>query len=239
MKNILLVLLAVVVFGGCSKDDEKKSSNSILVKKIEIEDGTVNYNYNGNKLNEIIEESGDKLVVTYNGDLIVKTQNFQVDGLSSYKAEYFYENNKLKSKYSTDGIGDSAHIIKTTYLHNIDGTLNYKTYIVDAKTKAETLLGSGVYTFLNGNIVKDENPEKIKTFEYDDNNYYFKNVLGIDKLIGENSNQNNILKETITHKGSGTSNVRSYEYDYNPDGYPIVQRYFFDGKPYGTTKYSY
>lgn len=244
MKNIFLVLLAVVVLSGCSKDDEKNNSvNSLLIKKTESEDGIVTYTYNGNKISEIASEIYDlgkiirgKSVYTYEGGLIVKRQSFNENGtLSPFKEEFFYEDNKLKNYNFIDG----EYIRKTMYTHNNDGTVSFNTYKVNSETKAETYLDSGIYTFSNGNLIKYEDSNEIRIYEYDDKYNPFKNILGLSKILGNTSNTNNVLKTTIINKDFDSTNVNSYEYDYNSNGYPIIIRYSFDGKASGITKYSY
>ena len=247
MKNIFLVLLAVVVLSGCSKDDNKgdfvENTKMLFLKKTESEDAVITYEYNGNKISETNSKISDsegfivkKSVFTYEGDLIVKRQSFNEDGtLSPFKEEFFYEDNKLKSYNFIDG----DYIRKTTYTHENDGTVSFKKYNVDSKTKIETFIDSGVYTFSNGNLIKYEDSKEIINYEYDDKKNPFKNVTGFSKVIGINSNLNNVLKSTTIRKGSDSSNVSSFEYDYNPDGYPIVQRYFYNGKSEGTLKNSY
>lgn len=196
MKKLLYLFSAsLLVLISCSKGDESKdttSENLILPKKIAVvfQNESI-LTYNGNKIVQSVSGTY-KTVYTYTGDLITKQEKFAGNDID-YKAEYSYENDKLKRSL----IGGQAFKRKKVYTHNSDGTVDYKYYNIDVTTGAETLsLGdSGKLTILNGNIVKiEEGTTFVSTIEYDSKNNVTKNILGFDKLMEEELSANNYEK---------------------------------------------
>ena len=229
---------------SCSNDeDANRPETAYLVKELTFLEGPYSFSskitYNGNKIVSVVDSDGAKIVYTYAGDLITKEEEFAMGNNIDSKVEYSYDNNQLKTSVSTEISGTETYKNKKVYTHNSDGTVNYKRYTVNVTTGAETLNSSGKYTFLNGNIVKNEDVAGYSsTYEYDMKNNPLRNILGFDKLLEEEFSVNNILKRTSTHNGTNPS-VSTYEYDYNTNGYPTEQRSFYNGGIDGVTKFTY
>lgn len=235
MKKLLYLFSAsLLVLISCSKGDDPRdtiSQNLILPKKIAVASQNESIlTYDGNKIVQSV--SGTlKTVYTYTGNLITKQEKFRENNID-IEIEYSYENNKLKTSLFGDS-NSPAFKTKKVYTHNSDGTVDYKYFIIDVATGAETLslYNSGKLTILNGNIVKIEDGSTfVSTIEYDSKNNVTKNILGFDKLLEQDLSANNIMKKTNIGGYLGTiPNVITYQYDYDANGYPIEQRIFLDG----------
>jgi hypothetical protein len=244
MKKILYLFSAsLIVLTSCSNDDDSNdASTANLLKEVTYIEGSYTSSskitYDGNKVVQIVS-GADKTVYTYTGNLITKEEEFAGGNNIDSKVEYSYENNKLKTAVSTEISGSETYKSKNVYTYNSDGTVNYKRYNVNVTTGAETLSSSGKYTYLNGNVVKNEDAAGYSsTYEYDTKNNPTKNILGFDKLLDEEFSVNNIVKRTSAYNGTNPT-TSTNEYDYNTDGYPTEQRSFYNGGANGITKYSY
>lgn len=225
MKKFFCLFTSVLfVLASCSTDDSKMdAANTTLVSQIVGSGTTISYVYIGNKVSQI-NNGTSKTVITYSGDFITKEESY-TNNVLSFSQEYVYENSKLKSSTFTDG----AYIKKDVYVYNTDGTVSYNSYKIDAITKVETIFKSGKYTFSDGNLIRDENSSQTFIYEYDTKNNPFKNVLGFDKFIISGASVNNVVKETISITGSSNTDIRSYQYEYNSDGFPISSIYSWNG----------
>lgn len=257
-KTIAIALVALglqLSLNSCSKDEESTPEPTptpalVLPKKIIFTEGSSTTNsiitYNGNKIVEINltftgEESGtSKSVYTYTGDLITKVTEYD-NGVLSGQTDYTYENNKLKSYVLIEGGGQYKS--KGVYIYNPDGTITKESYSIDIATGVETKNNDNtILTFANGNLVKEVNIQNqveytyknTRTYEYDGKSSFFKNILGFNKLIDDESlsQTNNITKKTVlqesTYQGQAqepTTYIIAYEYLYDSNGYPVKQTY--------------
>ncbi|WP_329805765.1 hypothetical protein [Flavobacterium facile] len=232
-KIIALFSVFTLVLSSCSKDDVVSEvltspvvSYVLPTKIIETNStgqvSTSLITYNGNKLVQIITGE-DKSVFTYTGDFITKVEDFSSGNNIEGNTIYTYENNKLKTLISTEYSATTTYKNKYVFTHNTNGTVDFLKYNVNA-ANVETLSGSGKYTFLNGNLVKEEDGLMVAVYEYDAKNNPRKNILGFDKLLDdEQASINNKTKVTRTYN-SGTPTVRVYQFDYNAVGYPTEER---------------
>lgn len=207
MKKIIVAsLLAIFVFASCSKDED--SSEEILVLPIKIiEEGDIStLNYSGNKLTNVLYTNG-KSVYTYNGDLIIKIDEYDSSGTlgGTHSFEYNSSNNLIKWN-SVEKDNSSDWISTSTYVYNADGTITHNSSTVHG---TNTYSDSNIITLINGNISKIRGIN----YSYDGKNNAFKNITGYSKLLDfdeRTTNRNNII----------TTNNSTINYQYNTDNYP-------------------
>jgi hypothetical protein len=231
-KIIALFSVFTLVLSSCSKDDVVSEvptspvvSYVLPSKIIDIssngETSTSLVTYNGNKIVQIVDNQ-EKTVYTYSGDFITKVESFTNGNTIEGNTLYTYENNKLKTLVNTEYNGTLIYKSKYVFTHNTNGTVDFLKYSINT-ANVETPSGSGKYTFLNGNLVKEEEGLMVAVYEYDAKNNPMKNVLGFDKLLDDEASINNKTKVTRTYN-SGTPTVRVYQFDYNAAGYPTEER---------------
>lgn len=252
MKNLLLLFSALtLMFTSCSSDDNDSSTEdtSILPKTISYiypsvmlgTNSTSTITYSGNKIVSTVEE-GSKTIFTYDGNLITKQVQFDVDskGIETKDIEvlYTYENGKLKTRtmkeeFSTE-FPDGQFIDKTIYTHTSQSLISYINYSVNVDTQLETKTSEGSLTYKDGNLVKEQQISgsltSTRTYEYDTKNNPLKNVTGFDLLLNEISEfgKNNSTKTTSVSSGHPTPTDYLTTYTYNDKGYPL-RHTSFDG----------
>lgn len=247
-KTIIFLIVALLGAYSCSNNDEAGlQESSILPKKVvfivlESTSETL-FSYDGNKLLEFnsnnIGSSNNqnrKTKVIYNGDLIIKAENFK-DNIINSSNEYTYENNKLKTAliiyYGINQI--PVNKIRKKYTYNQDGTMLIENYNINIVTGIETQNdNSKNYTFENGNITKmisitsnfigNNNIYYRYTFiyEYDNKINPFKNILGYGKVNEDYSSQNNVRKVTISYETSSDKITYSPPSPQNVTNYDLM-----------------
>lgn len=254
MKKLLLLFSALtLLLTSCSNDDNDSSTEdtSILPKTISYiypdvmlgTNSTSTITYSENKIVSIVDEDS-KTIFTYDGNLITKQVQFDVDskGVETKDTEvlYAYENGKLKTRilkesFNTD-YPNGEYIYKTVYTHTSANLVSYINYYVNVDTQAETKSSEGSLTFKDGNLVKEQYKQtsgsSTRIYEYDTKNNPLKNVTGFNLLLSEISEfgKNNSIKISIS---SGNSAPTDYltTYTYNDKGYPLRHTSFAgDGK---------
>ena len=222
MKKIFNLFCLVFILQACSSDDsnENNSNNNgvVLLQRLErSNDVDIDYyKYNGTKLDYISigDESGQtwRKQFTYSGDLITKTEWFENNQPTGEKNTYSYLNNKLTEVriYSPGAI---LEYIKS-YSYNPDGSVD----VITTGYNSSSSSSDDFYTIFfdsNNNIFKIDYISSIELFEYDNKINPHKNIIGLNKLIGNEginiSGNNNIL----------TREDRFYNYQYNSQNYPI------------------
>lgn len=236
MKKILFLFSAILLtLTSCSSDDNEKETPLILVKKRIIFDNnglfiTGNINYNGNKIVSNKDEDGDTRY-TYTGDYITKIEVFMNDGSLVVTNEYTYANGKQTS--AVIKVPNTTTYSKTQYTHNTNETITYESFRVNATTGVKTEESTGKHTYKNGNLVKTESSyygnETIRTYEYDNQNNPYKNVLGFNLLVDaiSTASNNNIIKETSISNSNGdiTTYTVTFSHKYNENNYPTEKVY--------------
>ncbi|MCV2486535.1 hypothetical protein OD917_16500 [Flavobacterium sp. SH_e] len=252
MNKVLYLFGALtLLLSSCSSDENSSSgeNDSTLPKTISYiypnpQLGTNVKNtvtYNGNKIVSITSE-GSKSIFTYDGNVIIKQEVFDVDGsgkeTKNEEVSYVYENGKLKTRLLKEDITteypDGYYIDKVVYTHTSNEIISYVNYSVDKDTKAETKSSEGTLTYKDGNLVKEEQKSNSVTvtsdYEYDTKNNPLKNILGFNLLLNEigEFGKNNIVK--TTRKSSEYPNAAVYltTYHYNDKNYP-TRHTSFDG----------
>jgi hypothetical protein len=214
MKKIILTLAALFVLNSCSKDSAETTASpetpisTILPKKIEKENVTYNYEYDGNKIKSYKDANNTQLFqYTYTGDQITKFSRIQnPNDLQGYEYNFTYQtiNANLLSSYKyTFYTKTYTTIFNSTYGNNNintdlinqnNSTGEYFPYDVD-------LLSPPFYTIDNNlQIIKQVTKRKnipeftitsndivtiTTTYEYDSNDNHknpFANVIGMNKL---------------------------------------------------------
>ncbi len=263
MKKVLLFCcIAALSFISCSKDDSAAVAETIILPKKVISSSSLGgtsttiITYDGAKLVEV-SNGNDKSKFTYNGDMIVKVQEFDGSALDG-TTDYVYDNNKLKSALSVETSVNqntgAVTVISTrrVYTHNANGTILEESFTRDPTTGALTFLNNkSTYTFSNGNLVKEVNSRtttynngntnvtqvytNTDTYEYDTKNNPLMNVVGYNKIdFSKSSSKNNALKETsiseVTNNGvpsSPQTSVSNYIFKYNTNDFLSEQTYTF------------
>lgn len=266
MKKILYAFVIANLFlASCSNnenDDSSPQENIALPKTFKItfpdflnDNNTATFNYDGNKIVNIIDKA-TKTIFTYNGDLIVKeeTYNIGTQGMESISRRivYEYENGKLKTKISTSNF-DSNHpngdyIRKGIYTYKSDGLISYSQLDVNPQTNIETKRGDVNLTYKSGNLIKTEEinvdptiPNTVFIFEYDNKNNPLKHILGFNNLIHSEYSINNVTKTTVKGRFGSSESMYNSTHIYNENGYPTKSISFTsDGKnPEYITEYTY
>lgn len=253
---------------ACSKTEDNQSQieNTTLLKTMVEGNQTVNFSYNGFKLAEVTNVgAATKQIFTYEGDLITNIKYFNTaTNKTDIIKSYTYENNKLKT-FIDDEVS-SDFITKCTYTNEADGTVSYIKNEINKTTQDEELKSSGVLTFTNGVLTKDDTRE-IKypactnvysrgyVNEYDDKNSFFRNIVGLDKLydVKNSYSKHNLLKNyeytrTGERIGDDPNHVlttvndkpKTRTYSYNTSNYPTECSFYdADGVLKRTIKYVY
>ncbi len=210
----------------------------LLVKKITITNvkGDVfeqNLTYYGKKLRGYIKSDGFRMNCTYKGDLITKFEEIGPDHKLSGIHDFVYEDNKLVVE-TIDHIKENEKLVKT-YTHTSDTLVAFVETNLNKITSKETVIKSGMLYFSKGNLIKEEYKDEkghtqTVTYTHDKKANPFKNILGYDKLIYEESALNNIVEKKTNSEKNSEESLRKYHYKYNPQGYPIEEtQYEFDG----------
>lgn len=254
-KQLCLFVVAALTLTSCSSEGNSEDDANVVLPK------TVSYKYSdapgdndsstiiydGNKIVSASYTANDKEVYTYTGNLITKIEDFAEEGNISSKNEITYENGKLKIDVLTEIASDRTYISKRVYTYNANGTISFINYSVDPTTKVETKSSEGILTFVNGNLTnKTENFESYtytKTYEYDAKNNPFKNILGFNLLIDNETSAslNNVTKLTTVYKRGEeiTTNIFNSVYEYNDKAYPTKQTQTDSSESDEITEYVY
>lgn len=243
MKKIFYsFILLNLLFVSCSDNDDTPSTpeNLVLPKTIKTtypdfpqENGTSVISYDGNKIISIARTTSITKFI-YSGNVITKKEFYKIDakGIETIigRTVYEYEKGKLKSQIATSNIDNShpngEYINKYIFNYRTDGTVSYEDFNVNPQTSTETKQAEYILTYKSGNLIKLEiinvdtqiNPT-VFTYEYDNKNTPFKNVLGFDLI--DTYTINNLVKIT-GEGGSNTSQPTSSNLTciYNTEGYP-------------------
>lgn len=249
MKSILklaVIALAVLV-SSCGKSDENNNyqggdDSSLILGNVYNANSSIgkhfpkkmiqNEDRRGNKT--IFEVSNGKVtkigsfLCEYEGNLLKKIK--YSDGTT--EREFFYSNGKISKVYWRDeGTWDYSYDSKKRLSKEIrtlpkgrQEITEYQ-YIDDNTVKTITNGQEYIYTFANGNLVREETPNNTITYQYDNKNnwrYANKFSLVIDgplaTFLGTDYSKNNLTK-VVTSGNYGKDEV-TFEYEYNSEGYP-------------------
>ncbi|MDR6763906.1 hypothetical protein J2Y38_004130 [Flavobacterium sp. 2755] len=238
------------MISSCSNDDKdsEKVENIILPNKITRINPEISVNnvltmqYDGRKLIKSSDNFGYVTEYTYEGNYITKEELY-IDNKKASIIEYSYLNGKLDFELFKDGGNPS----RTKYLYNEDESISFETSLLDKM--GNNVIGItlfGKYTYKNGNMIKMESsyskyyPADIYTYEYDNKNNPYKNILGMNLLVGEREkiSTNNVVKMDLS---AGTTFINTISCTYDSNGFPIEKKYMDikSGKVHEIYKFDY
>ena len=260
----LILLLGIL---SCSKNEITKPLEIAkpLLKTIEeinpSNGSTVNFTYDGYRIKEAsitsINAGLYKNIYTYTGDLITQEDGYLNEMLLT-STLYTYENNKLKTtiyKETNSGtIIPAYNFNKLVYTYESENIVSVESYTY-SKNNWELIqpyYKVKIY-FSGGNIIKREylNSDGLVThtesYEYDNKNNIYKNILGLDKLFFLDSFSNVMNRHLDIQDVNNANNLTRihlsgvhYDYNYNSEGYPIEKlNYYYDVKYIIEKKYTY
>lgn len=228
-KFLYLFIISFLILQSCSSGDSSNSNSSnILVRQIvtnfsasNVE--TVNYTYDNNKLVSIIlltQNTSYKTLVFYTGNLITKTEHYNINNILKGKDTYTYNsNNELSTYIHTFPNGNNVlnQGERTVCTYNQNGTITSTLYRGDLISQ-NTLDSTSTLTISNGEIISCVKnigtTTETETFIYDTKNNPFKNIVGFDKIVltapGVGFNHN-----MIQSTNNGVIYNNQYSYDAN------------------------
>jgi hypothetical protein len=226
MKYFALIIL-IIFTSSCSKNEDNPSANNnlILLKKSISTSSTGNprttdYVYDRNKIVSATTNTF-KTNYFYTNDLITKIE-FTYNQIVSNRLILTYDNSqKLIEKTATS---DSQQIVKEVFQYNSDGTISSTATVTNQD--GEPIIETSKY-FLgnNGEIVKREfyqnNGTQITTYQCDNKNNLFKNVLNFKKLLQFDSGLYNCTGYQSSLNGVVSSSSSS-QFTYNSNDFPIT-----------------
>lgn len=236
MKKLVFLTFLFALFPSCSSGDSATPSGAILVKRIVETDPagvfTFNYTYNGNKMVESVLSATNYIrrgVYTYTGDLITKTEFFDISNTLVESDVYNYNSNNLlesyvKLNYNT---GTGARV---TYTYNADGSISSIGYSGDLINQ-DTVASHNTITLGADEIFSHDEDlgtiTKRSVFIYDTKNNPFKNVTGYNKLayarIGSFSSAiNHNLTECLYTENGLPVSTTYYHLTYNSNDFPTT-----------------
>jgi hypothetical protein len=249
-KFIFLGSIALLILSCGSDDDDNTVDNSnptsqnvILPVKMSVDGEVRKINYDGTKILNITDpnNSGNKVVFSYNGDLISNIK-FYEENILQTAMEYTYNSNNLlvgatDREYSSTGVVE--YIVTNTYTHVSSNQISVKRQASGGSNMSSIM--NTVYNYSNGNMVSASGNgsgtnTETATYTYTDKNYPFKNVKGFDKLVYTNDQgdgmsylfsniKNNISSYKVTSSWSTGTSYTAYKFTttFSSSGYPIYE----------------
>ncbi len=263
MKKLIITSLVITVMAGCVSNDnpadhrdntKKNNSTRLLKKATQVIPGqpsyVVTFKYDGDK---IIESHGvtddDKIIFTYNGDYIAKTEEY-LSGVLINTREFTYSNGKIITEKVTNTEKGTLIYTKTyQYVSDTHVKFNeYKdgTYHPSTGTYSNLLFAQvDAYLTNDGNVASASYTYNGTTHNitntYDGSLHPMKNAKGYIQinLLDVSDGQiayNNLLKQTETYSGAtnGTDKL-SAVHTLNNNNYPTQTVQTYDISSYGTS----
>ncbi|MBV8326898.1 hypothetical protein [Chryseobacterium sp.] len=267
MKKLLISSLAVAVISSCvsndnpadHRDEGKKNNNTnaafrLLKKATEIKQtGTpyvLEFKYNGDKITESYNAADDdKIIYTYNGDYIIKMEEF-VGGVLVLMKEFTYSNGKLATEKVTDKEqGILVYTKNYQYVSNTHVKFNeYKDATYNASTGTYSNLQfaqADAYLTNNGNVASVSYIYNGTTYNitnmFDTSNNPMRSVKGFIELAltdvhdGQLSYNNLLTQKEIYSGAVNGSNKITATHTLGGDNYPTKTVTTYDISSYGTT----
>jgi hypothetical protein len=246
LKNLLLAgtVCSMLVFSACTDDtvdptDGGGSTKTCKVTKTSDDDGDVTYTYDGDNLVKVVESDGYSYDYNYvNGEL---TEIVEDDGSDTYTYKITYKDGKVSRVDEYFGT-DLEGYYNVTW--NADGTINMVDEYV-ALDPTDMLFSSLTYTYEGGRItrikeISDANDDgELKDA---DDDVLFYNILVVDDkknpfyglptyLIDFTDmlalTKNNINAASL--ESEGVTIPIAVTYEYNDDNYPTTSTAFAFG----------
>jgi hypothetical protein len=233
MKKLILTILASTLILSCSNNSDSTNSTStgLLVKSETESSGTTTYNYNGNKLSNILYSPSETSTYTYNGDLIIKEEENggRVNGVTTYN----YSNNLLSSSTRSESISNISTTTNTSYIYNSNGSITEMTTRTTINLgNTQTNNSKHIRYYSQGNCIKDEyfsisngvsTLVDTATFTYDTSNTPYKNITGFYSFSNPQGfySINNLKSEIHKNASNVTTRTIQITYQYNSQNFPI------------------
>lgn len=263
MKNLIISSLALLAMINCSSDDTTEENpvvdptTIVPTKFTEITQDNqtyvIEYKYDGTKLLEALDTGeNEKTVYTYDGDNIVKTEDY--DGtMLVYMREFTYANGKVVSEKVTNK-HQGTLIYTKTYEYVSDNHVRYNgdpSYVYNPITNTFSFLQYpqvDVYITNNKNLLSVKSTDGAQTtnytYQYDAQNSPFKNVKGLLKIeflnLDGEAGTNNLTKYSEIRTGTvpgtaGSTGVHTYN-DYN---FPTKSLMTYTSSTFPTNTHTY
>ena len=256
--KIYLILFAIFAFScssDSSSDDDNNnggnnnSGNTLLVSEIittSVESSdyiyTDRYIYDGNKLTTIIEEysyqNGNPGIdylynFVYTNNKITRVDEYYGDTSTGIEGRYTFEYDNQgrvsffdSCYFNSSGTCDEYDTNNLTYSSN--GMVSISSVYnagLDDEENAGTLT---LQLDNNGNMISATDSDINGSFQYDNQNSPFKNIVGMDAILlftfvynplRFNAN-NNCTSYNFDYVNENAADEVNFAYDYNEDGYP-------------------
>ncbi|MCP1297728.1 hypothetical protein NK356_00910 [Chryseobacterium sp. S0630] len=272
MKKLMFSSLAVVLLSSCvsndnpadHRDNSNNSQNNnngpfhLLKKATDVNPGgqpyVVEFKYNGDKLVETYNApDDDRVVYTYSGDYIAKTEEF-IGGALVLMREFTYSNGRLSTEKITDKEQGTLTYTKI-YQYLSDTHVQFDEYKSGTYNPATGTYSNLVFAQVDVNLTNAGNVASAKytyngvtyniTNTYDTFNSPMKGIKGFVKinLFDVSDGQigyNNLLNQTESYSGSsnGTNKITAV-YTLNGDNYPTKAVTTYDSSGYGTSTHNW
>ena len=254
---ILIALFAFSCSSDSSSDDgnnnnnggNNNSGNALLVSEItstSVESSgyvyTDRYIYDGNKLTTIIEEYSDQngnsgvdylYNFVYTNNKITRVDEYYGDTSTGIEGRYTFEyDNQGRVSFfdycyfSNGGTCDNYDTNNLTYSSN--GIVSISSVYNAGSVNEENAGTLTLQLDNNGNMISATDSDINGTFQYDNQNSPFKNIVGMDAILlftfvynplRFNAN-NNCTSYNFDYVNENAADEVNFAYDYNEDGYP-------------------
>lgn len=215
-KQLLVITLIFSLF-SCTNDEKINDSKGLILLKKKVITHSINdiesftYEYDRNKLVSVKTDGGFVSTYTYTGNQITRILE-TVNGNFQRSIDFTYAEGKIFSRIEkTSYAGTRTNF----YTHNTDGSISIK-------YSGNSSSGNSKLYLQNGNIVKYEYGGSTYSYEFDNKNNPFKNVLGFNLLL--EPNDGTFSPNNMTKYGGEGGEGDYYDYKYNNEGYPTEMK---------------
>lgn len=266
-KRLFLIIVITFLFNSCSNEDdqnENQNINSVLPKKIEIivsstnETTIIDYEYFENKIikeTRLSDNNNIKNVFTYyyTNNLITKVDEsvrytLNVSNNRDYTYNFYYNAQENLAQDNRIYLNNTPPLTSTTYYTYSNNTISYSNKIATLTSDLKKIVSlSDNYYNIN------------YTYNYDDKNNPFKNIVGYNKLTvgvnfsvylssiyhfefyGSHFSPTNLIEGKKQAQNGTQYTELLNQYIYNSDNYPtkITSNYYNpDGSIFETLTYN-
>ncbi len=244
-KFAILLFVLLPLLHSCSSDDSVASepeltTNGTILKRTISTNGpslyTSDYFYNGNKLEKVVSSTGERIVYTYTGNLITKTQYFDSNNVLKDITNFQYNSGeKMTQRISINPTNNTGY--RCELIYNSDGTVSVIGYEGDNTTQNTQTINKKAFLLSNGDVEKIEeyvvvsgnNHTRTRYYSYDTKNSPSNAILGYNKIkfwdtgtYGNSHNNTSIFFTTTENATTSTSNLT---YTYNSFDYLVTASY--------------
>ena len=256
--SFLKIFILSLLFISCSNDSEDTNNSEapLYVKSITEEVyyssssssiNITNFIYENNKLVKSINlQNGSYANINYDGEKVIKIDNFGADNILNDSSTFFYEGDVLsKIEFDSGSENYKFYYQNGKLIKSESGSINNSVYQIGLSRE---------YTYENSNIT-----QVIKNEYYNGNIYTAKNIFTYDNKNNQVKYMNKYLKLIYANEGFDglsesnkltqdsynpiTNTIPSkfiYQYVYNSDNYPTnIKRLTLSGTLISNTTIEY